>query len=78
MEWLGELWRRLLFFLRRGQFHRDLEEEMRLHQELRAEAHTEDGMAPAEAGYAARREFGNPLVLRERSREIWGLAWLEA
>ncbi len=77
MEWLGELWRRLVFFLRRGQFHRDLEEEMRLHQELRAQTHAEDGMVPEEAHYAAQREFGNPLLLRERSRDMWGFAWLE-
>jgi putative ABC transport system permease protein len=77
MEWLDELWRRLGFFLRRGRFHRDLEEEMRLHQELRAQAHADEGMAPEEAHYAARREFGNPLLLRERSRDLWGFAWLE-
>ena len=34
MEWFGEVWRRLLFLLRRRQFDRDIEEEMRLHREL--------------------------------------------
>ncbi|MGH9350814.1 MAG: ABC transporter permease, partial [Terriglobia bacterium] len=77
MQWIGELWRRLMFFLRRGQFHRDLEEEMRLHQDLRAQARAEQGMAPAEAGYAARRDFGNALLLRETSHDMWGFAWLE-
>ena len=77
MEWLDELWRRLVFFFRRGRFHRDLEEEMRLHQKLRAQAHAEEGMASEEAHYAARRDFGNALLLRERSRDVWGFAWLE-
>ncbi|MGH9357899.1 MAG: ABC transporter permease, partial [Terriglobia bacterium] len=77
MEWLGELWRRLVFFLRRGQFHRDLEEEMRLHQNLRAESHTEEGMKPDEAHFAAKREFGNALLIRERSRDMLGFQWLE-
>jgi hypothetical protein len=37
MEWIGELWRRLRELVRRRQNDRDLEEEMRLHVELRAE-----------------------------------------
>jgi len=36
MERLGELWRRLLFLFRGGQFDRDLEEEMRFHLEMRS------------------------------------------
>jgi predicted permease len=78
MQWLGEFWRRLVFFLRREQFHRDLEEEMRLHQELKAQTNAEEGMPPEEARYAARREFGNALLLREKSRDMWGWRWLEA
>ncbi len=77
MQWLGEIWRRLVFFLRREQFQRDLEEEMRLHQELRAQANAEEGMPPEEARYAARREFGNALLLREKSWDLWGWRWLE-
>lgn len=74
---LSELWRRMMFFLRRGQFHRDLEEEMRLHQDLRAQANVDNGMPPEEAQYAAKREFGNALLLREKSQDIWGWRWLE-
>jgi len=63
MDWLGELWRRLLFALRRRQFDRDLEEEMRFHLEMQA----------AESGAAlARRKFGNVALLQEDSREAWG------
>jgi hypothetical protein len=35
MNWFIELGRRLLMLFRRSQFDRDLEEEMRLHRELR-------------------------------------------
>ncbi|HEX5413525.1 MAG TPA: ABC transporter permease [Terriglobia bacterium] len=77
MSKLSELWRRMMFFLRRGQFHRDLNEEMRLHQDLRAQEHVESGMPPEEAQYAAKREFGNALLLREKSQDIWGWRWIE-
>ena len=72
MEWLSELGRRLLMLVRRKQFDRDLEEEICLHRELREQEQLEAGVAPEEARYAARRRFGNDLVLREESREMWG------
>ncbi len=76
MAWLGELWRRLTA-LRRDQIDADLEEEMRLHIDLRAEQHAGSGAAPDEARYAAQRRFGNLLQLKETSREVWGWHWLE-
>jgi len=77
MNWFIELGRRLSMLFRRSQFDRDLEEEMRLHRELREQEQIEAGVAPEEARYAARRRFGNDLVLREESREMWGWNWLE-
>jgi putative ABC transport system permease protein len=62
---------------RRSQFDRDLEEEMRLHREMREQEQIEEGVAPEEARYAVRRRFGNDLVLREESRDMWGWNWLE-
>jgi predicted permease len=62
---------------RRSQLDRDLEEEMRLHRELREQEQIEAGVAREEARYAARRRFGNDVVLREESREMWGWSWLE-
>src|SRR6516225_5084039 len=73
MRHLRELWRRLVVFLRRDQFDRDLQEEMDHHIAMRAQAHMRDGAAPTAARQAARRDFGNPLLLRERSRDVWGL-----
>jgi hypothetical protein len=58
--------------LRRQQFDADLADEMRLHRELREQEQIERGLSPKEARYAAQRRFGNDLVLREESRDMWG------
>src|SRR5918992_5493397 len=77
MSRLNQLWRRILHYVRRGQFDRELEEEMRFHLEMKAEENVASGMAPEEARRAARRQFGNETRLRESSRETWGFASME-
>jgi predicted permease len=77
MQWLGEVWRRLTFFFRRGQFQRELREEMDDHVRMKTRDITDEGMPPGEARNAARREFGNALLQRERSHDAWGFRWLE-
>jgi len=74
---LAELRRRFLMLLRRRRFDADLNEEMRLHHELREQEQIERGLSPKEAHYAAQRRFGNDLVLREESHDMWGWSWLE-
>lgn len=61
--------RRLRFLFNR-RFANDLEEEMRLHRELRAQKLGDP--------QAAQRRFGNVLRLREEGRDAWGWAWLES
>src|SRR4051794_20854980 len=78
MNWLGELWRRLHFLLRRGQAEEDLAEEMRLHMQLRAAERAAEGAAHGEAEAAARRQFGNVTQLHESGREAWGWSWLDS
>ena len=73
----GAMGRRLLMLIRRGRLDADLVEEMRLHRELREQEGIERGLSPKEAHYAAQRRFGNDLVLREESRDMWGWNWLE-
>ena len=75
--WLGELGRRLLMLARWRRFTRDLDEEMRLHLELRQRDRMARGAASDEALRAAHRQFGNPTRLREISREMWGWGSLE-
>src|SRR6476659_3474972 len=75
---VGSLLRRLLFFFRRNQFDRDLNDELRFHEEMKAHALADaDGMSGDEARAAARRRIGNPLRLREQSREPWIFATVE-
>src|SRR2546425_12304711 len=70
--------RRLLFLFRRNQFDRDLEDELRFHEEMKAHALADaDGMSGDEARAVARRRLGNPLQLREQSREPWTFATIE-
>jgi predicted permease len=69
---VGSVLRRLLFFFHRNQFDRDLEDELRFHEEMKAHALADaDGVSGDEARAAARRRIGNPLRLREQSREPW-------
>ncbi len=63
--------------LRRGRFDAEIDEEMRLHRELRQHEQIERGISATEARYAAQRRFGNDLLLREESRDMWGWNWLE-
>jgi predicted permease len=77
MDKLSQLWRRLLFYARRDQFDRELEEEMRFHLEMKAQENAESGMEPLEACYAARRQFGNQTLLREVSRDMWAVRSIE-
>jgi predicted permease len=72
------VFRRLLFVVRRNQFDRDLADELRFHEEMKARALADaHGLAGEEARAAARRRVGSPLRLREQSREPWSFAALE-
>ncbi len=66
---MRELWRRLVFLVHRDQLQRELDEEMRFHLEMKASAGGDR--------YTARRQFGNPTLLKEVSREMWGWNSLE-
>ena len=60
--------RKIWYFLRRDQLTRDLEEEMRLHLEMRAER---IGTSQAQ------RRFGNTTTIQQRSRDMWGFGRLD-
>ena len=67
---MASLLRRLLFLFRRDRFDRDLQDELRFHEEMKAQSLAGD-MSGDDARAAARRRLGNPLRLREQSREPW-------
>ncbi|MGH9369979.1 MAG: ABC transporter permease, partial [Vicinamibacterales bacterium] len=71
------MFRRLWFFVTRWRRMQDLDEEIRLHVELRAAANRRDGLHAAEAARQACLRFGNPLKLREEARDVWGFAEVE-
>jgi predicted permease len=77
MASVKRIWRRLLFYLRRDRFDRELEEEMRFHQAMRAEENRGRGLSEGESKYAARRQFGNQTLLLEGSRDMWAFRWIE-
>jgi len=64
--------------MRRQQFDADLDEEMRLHVELREQEQERAGLTPEDARYAALRRFGNTTLLKEESYMAWGWNWLES
>jgi predicted permease len=74
---LIQLWRRILFYLRRDKFERELEEEMKFHLEMKKQEYLREGLDQKEALFAAQRKFGNQTLLREVSREMWGFRSLE-
>lgn len=74
---IGEIWRRVGMLARRERFARELDEEMRLHREMKERELIADGAELREARYAAARAFGNATALSERGREAWGWRWLE-
>jgi len=73
----AELLRRLRYLLRRERYTAELEEEIRLHLELRGNQLRTSGLAPEAARFAVRRRFGNPAAVQERSRDMWGMNWAE-
>jgi predicted permease len=63
--------------VRRSRFHAELDDEMRFHLDSRAAELEQQGMARDRAAAQARREFGSALRIREETREVWRLQWLE-
>src|SRR5215471_17510125 len=76
-QFVWRLWRRLLSLSRRRRYEREMEEEMRFHLEMQIEQNLSSGMPSEEAHYAARRQFGNQTWLKEVSREMWSLRFIE-
>src|SRR5215467_9554856 len=77
MLWVKELARRFFMMLRRDKLNRELEEEVKLHLELRAEEYSKGGATNDDARAKARRRFGNATLLHERSHDAWGWVWMD-
>lgn len=68
--------RRLRYWLNRKEHARFLKEEMEAHLETRIQELREEGRTESDARRTAHREFGNPTLLHEQSRETWIARWL--
>jgi macrolide transport system ATP-binding/permease protein len=55
----------------------DLDQDIRDHLERETQDNIERGMSPEEARYAALRKFGNVTRVKEETREVWSLVWIE-
>jgi predicted permease len=75
---LVELLRRLRGFLRRGRSDADLQEELRAHLDLAADAEVERGHSRDEAARRARLQAGNVPSALDRLRDQRGLPWIDA
>jgi predicted permease len=54
-----------------------LDQDIRDHLERETRDNIDRGMSPEEARYAAVRKFGNVALVKEATREVWMLVWLE-
>src|ERR1700691_5234796 len=75
--WVNEIWQRVRTLARSKQVERDLENEAAFHLAKRTQDNRAAGLDAEEAGYAARRQFGNSTILKERTRELWIFASLD-
>ncbi|HEY2470032.1 MAG TPA: ABC transporter permease [Terracidiphilus sp.] len=77
MRWLDQLRIRLLMLFRRRESTR-LDDELHFHLDRQIAENLAAGMSPQEARYAALRTFGNPALLRDKTRASWSWNWLES
>ena len=63
--------------VQRRKLDAELEEELRAHVEMRAEANVKAGMDPEEARFAALRRFGWVETIKETCRDQRGVGWIE-
>lgn len=61
----------------RARLNRELEEEIRVHLAMDTRARVERGEPAAVSRIGARRDFGNPLLIKEATRRVWGFSTLE-
>jgi hypothetical protein len=73
-----KLWNRIRYLIYRRQAERDLDEELRIHQQMVEEGLRGSGTAPEDTTHEARRAMGNVPLALEESRSQWTFAWLES
>jgi predicted permease len=74
MSWFD----RLVGSLRKNRLDDQLDDELRFHIEMRTREFIAEGMTPDEARRRAWRVFGNQVLLKEQTREMDTLEWIES
>lgn len=74
MSWLS----RFVNVFRGSRVDQDLDDELKFHIQARADELIAKGATPEEASRQAQRRFGNRLLLREASREVKLISWIES
>lgn len=77
MKWFGILVDRIRALRGRDAVLQDIDEELRAHIEMDAEANRELGMAPDEARLSAMKSFGNVGSIRDLAYEVRGGGFME-
>jgi predicted permease len=62
---------------RRKRILDELDADIRDHIARETQDNIERGVTPEEARYAAMRKFGNVTRVKEETREVWSIVWLE-
>src|SRR2546427_12165028 len=73
MSWI----RRLRSLFEKQKLEDQLDDELQFHIEMRAQEFIAAGMTPGEARHQAARLFGNQTLLKERTREMDTIGWIE-
>jgi len=73
MSWIN----RILGSFWKNKLENQLDDEMRFHIEMRTQEFISAGMTAKEARYCAMRLFGNRSLLKERTREVDTIGWIE-
>src|ERR1035437_1083348 len=65
------------WLLRRRRREEELDGEVQAHLRMATQERMEQGETAEQACASAVREFGNVTLVKEVTREMWGLRWLE-
>lgn len=68
-------WQAMRARLRWRDIHADVRAELDFHLEMRTAKLEAEGLPPSDARQSAQRRLGNPLVWRERCRDVWVWRW---
>jgi predicted permease len=78
MRRLRQWYRQIVTLVRRDRLDRDIEDELAFHLAMRQAEHVSAGANDADAARAARRQFGNVALMKERTRDAWSFPSFES